>query len=81
MPAGRAAAAVVVGIGDQQAAAFSDPRLRALGMSRARLIVPWDAAATEPDAVQTWLDAVAAAGMTPHVAFEHLRTDHCPGRP
>jgi len=50
-------------------------------MSRARVIVPWNAATTEPAAVQAWLDAAAAAGMTPHVAFEHLRTDHCPGRP
>jgi len=76
-----AQAALTVGIGDQQPAAFSDARLRALGMSHARLIVPWNAAATEPGAVQAWLDAAAAAGMQPHVAFEHLRTDHCPGRP
>jgi hypothetical protein len=47
----------------------------------ARLIVPWDAATSEPAAVQAWLDAAAAAGMTPHVAFEHLRSDACPGRP
>jgi hypothetical protein len=31
--------------------------------------------------VPAWLDAAAAAGMTPHVAFEHLRSDACPGRP
>ena len=74
-------AALTVGIGDQQPSAFSDQRLLSLGMNHARLIVPWNAATTEPGAVQAWLDAVAAAGMTPHVAFEHLRTDHCPGRP
>jgi hypothetical protein len=74
-------AALTVGIGDQQPSAFSDQRLLGLGMNHARLIVPWNAATTEPAAVQAWLDAAAAAGMTPHVAFEHLRTDHCPGRP
>ena len=31
--------------------------------------------------MQAWLDAVAAAGMTPHVAFEHRRSDRCPGSP
>jgi hypothetical protein len=57
--------ALTVGIGDQQPSAFSDGRLRALGLRVARLTVPWDAATTEPSAVQSWLDAVAAAGMTP----------------
>jgi hypothetical protein len=81
LPAAPAAGSLVVGIGDQQPQSFADARLRALGMSHARLIVPWDAATSEPDSVQAWLSAVAAAGMTPHVAFEHLRSDHCPGRP
>src|SRR4051794_35002826 len=81
LSAAPAARALVVGIGDQQPSAFADPRLRALGMRHARLIVPWNAATTEPAAVQAWLDAAAAAGMTPHVAFEHLRSDNCPGRP
>lgn len=75
------AGALTVGIGDQQPSAFVDGRLRALGLRVARLTVPWDAAATEPAAVQSWLDAVAAAGMTPHVAFEHRRSDRCPASP
>jgi hypothetical protein len=75
------AAALTVGIGDQQPSAFADGRLRALGLRVARLTVPWDAATSEPAAVQAWLEAVAAAGMTPHVAFEHLRGDRCPGSP
>ena len=62
-------AALTVGIGDQQPGAFSDQRLLGLGMSHARLIVSWNAATTEPASVQAWLDATAAAGMTPHVAF------------
>jgi hypothetical protein len=78
-PAARAT--VVVGIGDQKPSSFADARLRDLGLRSARLIVPWDAATSEPGAVDQWLAAVAAAGMAPHVAFEHLRTDDCPGRP
>ncbi len=69
------------GLSEQQATSFADGRLRALGVRYARLIAPWNAATSEPARVQAWLDAVAAAGMTPHVAFEHLRTDHCPGSP
>jgi hypothetical protein len=81
LSAGPARAAVTVGLADQKPAAYGDARARALGLTAARLIVPWDAATSEPAAVQAWLDAVAAAGMTPHVAFEHLRSDACPGRP
>lgn len=72
------APAAVVGIADQTADSFHDARLRALGLRNARLVVPYDAAATEPDRVQAWLDAVAAAGMQPHVAFEHVRGSGCP---
>src|SRR4051794_27397053 len=74
------ASALEVGIADQDASSFADPHLRALGLKQARLIVPWDAAASEPAAVQSWLDATAAAGMTPHVAFEHLLHQKCPAR-
>lgn len=75
------ASAVTVGLGDQKAAIFSDGRLRALGLRHARLIVPWNAATSEPQVVQQWLDATASAGMVPHVAFEHLRSDRCPSSP
>jgi hypothetical protein len=51
LPAAPAAATVVVGIGDQQPDAFADAWLRALGLGHARLIVPWNAAMTEPDRV------------------------------
>jgi hypothetical protein len=74
------ASALQVGIADQDATSFADPHLRALGLKQARLIVPWDAASSEPVAVQAWLDAAAAAGMTPHVAFEHLLHQTCPAR-
>lgn len=77
----RSSAAPVVGISDQRAESWTQPRLRALGLRHARLVVPWNAATSEPAAVQAWLDAVAAAGKEPHIAFEHLRTDRCPSRP
>jgi hypothetical protein len=75
------ARAVVVGLADQTPTAYADARVHALGLRYARLVVPWDAATSEPQAAQGWLTAVAAAGMTPHVAFEHLASDRCPSRP
>ncbi len=71
------ARALVVGMSDQQTDSWPDPRLRALGLRHARLIVPWDAARSEPERVQAWLDAVAAQGFTPHVAFQHRRGEDC----
>ncbi len=76
-----AQAAPVVGISDQRADSWAQPGLRALGLRHARLVVPWNAATSEPGVVQAWLDAVAAAGKEPHIAFQHLRTDRCPSRP
>lgn len=75
------AAALTFGLSDQQVDSWKDPRLTALGLRQARLIVPWDAATSEPARVQAWLDATAAAGMTPHVAFQHLRSERCPSSP
>ena len=75
------AQAVEVGISEQHAISFADSRLRTLRLPVARLIVPWDAASSEPARVQKWLDATAAAGMSPHVAFEHLRSERCPSSP
>jgi hypothetical protein len=73
--------AAEVGLSDQNAATWSDPRVRALGLQHARLVVPWDAAASEPERVRAWLDAVVAAGLRPHVAFEHGRGTNCPWWP
>jgi hypothetical protein len=76
-----AARAVDVGLADQKPASYADPRARALRVRYARLTVPYDAATSVPGQVQAWLDAVRAAGMAPHVAFEHLRSDACPASP
>ncbi|MEA2226646.1 MAG: hypothetical protein QOF04_276, partial [Solirubrobacteraceae bacterium] len=75
------AGAAAIGISDQDPAAWADPRLRALGLGHARHVVPWDAATSEPVRVEAWLTALAAAGMRPHVAFEHARGTRCPAAP
>ena len=76
-----AAQAATIGLADQNATAYADGRLRALKLPVARLVVPYDAATSQPQLVASWLAAVAAAGMQPHVAFEHLRANGCPGSP
>ena len=43
--------------------------------------MPYDAATSQPQLVAAWLAAVSAAGMQPHVAFEHLKLNGCPGSP
>lgn len=79
--AASSAQALTVGFADNKPAVYADARLRALQLPVARLIVPYDAAFSQTALVDQWLAAVAAAGMTPHVAFEHLKTDRCPGSP
>jgi hypothetical protein len=76
-----AQAALQVGIGDQHPSAYADARLRALQLPVARMIVPWDAVTSQPEKVDAWLAATRAAGMAPHIAFEHLSSDRCPGSP
>ena len=76
----RGAHAATVGLADQQAAAYADPPPGRSGLRYARLTVPvgrGDLAAARPSpgvAGRPW----RAAGMAPHVAFEHLATDRCP---
>jgi hypothetical protein len=68
-------AAPRVGIGDQQAQMFSDPRFKQLKLRLARVVVPWDwhKRALDRERVTYWLGAAQAAGVTPLVAFEHSR--------
>lgn len=72
------AAALDVGISDQQPAALGDPRLAALSIDRARLIVPWDAALVAPASVDPWLRVAAARGLSPLVAFGRGAGERCP---
>jgi hypothetical protein len=73
MPAS-ATARLVVGIGSQNPAMFSDPRFLALGVHEARYTAPWDVAVARSQqgalsAAATWLTAAAAANVTPLVSF------------
>jgi hypothetical protein len=68
-----AAGAVVVGIGDEGPAVFSDPRFLALHVRESRLIVPWDAAlpghGRQLGAAAVWLAAAQRAHTTPLVSL------------
>jgi hypothetical protein len=73
-----AANAVVVGIGDQGPAMFSDPRFLALHIQEARLTVPWNVAVSPAQKASlsqasVWLSAAAAANVTPLVSFSGFR--------
>jgi hypothetical protein len=63
----------VVGMGDQKAAMFSDPRFAELGIRRARLVVSWDVVSNPQELAQVdaWLEAARSARVTPLVAFGH----------
>lgn len=74
-PAAHARAAI--GIGDQKAEMFDDPRFLTLGIRFARLSVAWDAMdhgwqRTEIDA---WMRAARRARVQPLVTFGHSRTE------
>jgi hypothetical protein len=68
-----AASALVVGIGDQGPAVFSDPRFLALHVHESRLIVPWDAAlpghGRQLATAAAWISAAKRARTTPLVSF------------
>jgi hypothetical protein len=74
-PEEQAGRELIVGMGDQNAAALDAPAFRALGLRHARLIVPYDAMSVgyERDLVAGWLEAAARAGVEPFVTFGHSR--------
>jgi hypothetical protein len=66
-----AAKAPVVGVGDQSAKMFADPKFQQLGVKHSRLVLAWDwykhpwiVASTDE-----WMAAAQAAGVRPLVAF------------
>jgi hypothetical protein len=65
----------IVGIGDQQAAMFTDPRFRKLGIEHVRLVVSYDAVDVdfERDLTDTWLKKAQQAGVEPFITFGHSR--------
>jgi hypothetical protein len=66
-----APAAKAVGIGDQGEAVFSAPLFRALGIDKARRVVPWDVmqVSSEQKLTDTWLTAARKAGVEPFISF------------
>jgi len=64
-----------VGIGEQGAAMFADKRFLALGIDKARLVVPYDTVArrSERDLADAWLAAAKAASVEPFITFGHSR--------
>ncbi len=68
-----AAQALTIGIADQKADMFGDPRFDATGIRHARLSVPWDALSVPyaRQGVDTWLQAAHAAGVSPLISFGH----------
>jgi hypothetical protein len=66
---------LAVGIGEQGAAMFADPRFKALGIDKARLVTAYDATRVgfERALVDTWLRAAREAGVEPFVTFGHSR--------
>src|SRR5687768_4102114 len=67
---------VLVGMGDQRAEMFDDPRLTWLGIRKARLVVPWyigtgRATPEEHAWADDWLTSARRAGVEPMVSFGH----------
>jgi hypothetical protein len=67
---------VEVGIADQKADMFADPRFGVLGITRARLAIGWDALTSrwQVDLLDAWLQGAQAAGVEPLISFMHSRT-------
>jgi len=64
---------VLVGIGDQKPAMFTDPRFADLGLRHARLTVPWDAMDNprQRAKVNLWMQTARAHHIAPLVTFGH----------
>ena len=69
------------GLSDQNEGNFADSRFAALPVDHVRLVVPWDAALTEPGRTASWLASAGQRSLTPLVAFGRSRSDRCPDAP
>jgi hypothetical protein len=67
---------VRVGIGDQKADMFADPRFVALGVRYARLAIGWDAMGSQwqVEQLDAWLEGARALNVQPLISFGHSRT-------
>jgi hypothetical protein len=78
-----ASAALIAGIGDQNASTFSDANFKKLKVKRTRLIVAWDAInhANGRAYLDQWMHAVQVAKLKPLVAFNPTSGSRCPSSP
>jgi hypothetical protein len=77
-----ASAALIAGIGDQNASTFADPDFKKLKVKRTRLIVAWDAInQADKSRLDAWMAAVKAAHLKPLVAFNPTSGSRCPSSP
>jgi hypothetical protein len=76
-PAKRSGAKVTIGIADNKALTFSDPRFLDLHIKYARINVPWDVLsdANTLQAVDSWMDGAKLAGVKPLVSFDRSRVN------
>ncbi|MDX6656831.1 MAG: hypothetical protein QOH62_1624 [Solirubrobacteraceae bacterium] len=80
LPAARAVAApppLVVGIGEQKPAMFTDALFTSLAIRDARISVAWDAlhSGWQRRALDVWMNAAHLAGVRPLVTFDHSRIE------
>src|SRR5215207_11677623 len=76
-------AAVLVGIGEQDASMFSDPLFTQIGFKRARYFPSWNVAfkPTEARWLDEWLAQAQATGTEPLISFFASLGSACPARP
>lgn len=68
---------VILGIADQKTDMFGDTRFADMGITHARIQVPWDVQ-THPDQLaqlDEWMAAAERVGVKPLVSFGHSRTE------
>ncbi len=75
-------AAVLVGVGDQDASMFTDPLFTQLGLKRSRYFPSWNVALKPQEAgwLDTWLSQAQAAGVEPLISFNAALGSGCPSR-
>jgi hypothetical protein len=76
-------AAVLVGVGDQDASMFSDPLFTQIGFKRARYFPSWNVALVPQEAawLDQWLAGAQAAGVEPLISFFAASGSACPQKP
>jgi hypothetical protein len=76
-------AAVLVGIGDQNASMFTNPLFTQLGVKRARYFPSWNVALKPEEAgwLDQWLREAEASGTEPLISFFVARFSKCPKSP